>query len=58
MPLFIMYYNAQDYIDKDVLSLDNPIELYIEQDLTEYAADIYLGTDRVSGFDYDRKWGF
>lgn len=52
------YLLLQEYADEDLITLDNPIELYIEKDLTDFDADIYIGTDRVCGFDYDRKWGF
>lgn len=52
------YVLLQEYAEEETIMLDNPIELYIEKDLTEYDADIYIGTDRICGFDYDRKWGF
>ncbi len=52
------YVMLQEYLNEETTQLDNPIELYVERDLTDYTADIFIGTDRVCGFDYDRKWGF
>ena len=52
------YLLLQEYKDSEKISLDNPVELYVEKDLTDFDADIYIGTDRICGFDYDRKWGF
>ena len=44
---------------EDAFCIDNtrPYELYIEKDISTYPADIYISTDKVSGFDYSKRWG-
>lgn len=41
----------------DTLYLDNPAVLFTEKDLTEYEADVFIGLDRVAGFEFNKTWG-
>lgn len=45
-----------DLVD-DTIQISNPTELYIEKDITDYDADIFISIDRVAGFDFTKNWG-
>lgn len=41
----------------DAIHLADPCQFYKEQDVDEFDADTYIGTDRLVGFEFSKEWG-
>lgn len=43
-------------ININAVILDVPYEIFIENNITQYEADVFIGLDRVAGFDFNKSW--